>query len=86
MGIRDEIVEQAMSLPPEDRAYVADLLEGSLPIGEFSDPKIASAWSLEIDRRVRAYDQGETTGINFDDALRQMRTALRARGDDKAGK
>jgi Putative addiction module component len=86
MAIRDEIVEQAMLLSPEDRAYVADLLEGSLPIGEFSDPKIASVWSFEIDRRVEAYDRGETTGINFGDALRQMRTALRARDDDRAGR
>lgn len=84
MAIRDEIAKQAMTLPPEDRAYVADLLEGSLPTGELSDPVIAGAWSREIDRRVQAYDRGETTDIDFDDALRQMRTALRAHGDDKA--
>jgi putative addiction module component (TIGR02574 family) len=85
MSIRDEIAKQAMTLSPEDRAYVADLLEGSLPSGEFSNPEIAAAWSREIDRRVEAYDRGETTGIDFDDALHQMRKALRPHGDDKVG-
>ncbi|MFV0442770.1 MAG: addiction module protein [Planctomycetaceae bacterium] len=84
MAIRDEIAKQAMTLPPEDRAYVADLLEGSLPETEFSDPEIADAWSREIDRRVQAYDRGETTGIDFDDALRQMRQALQTHRDSKA--
>jgi hypothetical protein len=49
MAIRDEIAKQAMTLPPEDRAYVADLLKGSLSTGAFSDPVIAGAWSREID-------------------------------------
>lgn len=86
MAIRDEIARQAMTLPPEDRAYVADLLEGSPSTGEFSDPKNAGEWSRELDRRVQAYDRGETTGIDFADALRQMRMALRAHGDDKVGR
>lgn len=85
MTIRDGIAKQAMTLPLEDRAYVADLLEGSLPTGEFSNPVIAGAWSLEIERRVQAYDRGETTGIDIDDALRQLLTALRAHTDSKAG-
>ncbi len=31
MSHRDQIVGQALALTPEDRAYVADVLEQSLP-------------------------------------------------------
>lgn len=84
MAIRDDIARQAMTLSPEDRAYVADLLEGSLPATEFASPEVADAWSREIDRRIQAYDRGDTTGVGFDDALRHMRQALQTHRDDKA--
>ena len=45
MTPRDEIVQQAMALPPEDRAYVADMLEQSLSGGGFATPEIAAAWA-----------------------------------------
>lgn len=79
MTTRDAIAQQALALPPEDRAYVADLLEGSLHDDGFSNPGIAEAWSREIERRVQAYDRGETTAIDFDAALDQVRQALEAR-------
>lgn len=86
MAIRDEIAKQALTLPPEDRAYVADLLEGSLPPAGFADPEIAEAWSREIDRRVQAYDRGETTGLDFDEALKQMRQALQTHRTARAAR
>jgi len=84
MTLRDQIASQALTLPPEDREYVADLLEGSLPEGEFSDPLIAEAWSREIDRRVSAYDRGETTAVEFDACLKHIRDALDAHRSAKA--
>lgn len=35
MTLRDQIVQQAMTLPPQDREYVVDLLERSLSNPEF---------------------------------------------------
>lgn len=76
MTLRDQILQHALALPPEDREYVADLLEGSLPIGEFRIDEMADAWSEEIDRRIAAYDRAETTAVDFDGALDNMRQAL----------
>jgi putative addiction module component (TIGR02574 family) len=76
---RDQIVEQALALSSEDRAYVADLLEQSLPGTGFMSPEIADAWSREIDRRIAAYDRGETQAISFDAALQHARDAVEQR-------
>jgi len=84
MTLRDQIIQQALTLPPEDREYMADLLEGSLPVGEFRTEEIADAWSQEIDRRIAAYDRGETTAVDFDVALDNMRHALETHRANKA--
>jgi len=63
MTNRDQIVEQALSLPREDRAYVADALEQSLTSGGFTSPEIAEAWVEEIERRLTANDRGEIRAI-----------------------
>jgi putative addiction module component (TIGR02574 family) len=76
MSRRVEIAEQALTLPPEDRAYIADLLEQSLPEDVGWTPEVAEAWSREIDRRVAAYDRGETTAIDVETSLENMRQAL----------
>jgi len=84
MTLRDQIIEQALRLPPEDREYVADLLEESLPAGEFRTERIADAWSEEINRRIAAYDRGETSAVDFDVALDNMRQALETHRANKA--
>jgi putative addiction module component (TIGR02574 family) len=76
MGLRDELVRQALTLPAEDRAYVADLLEGSLDARDEMSPDLATEWSQEIDRRIQAYDRGETAARDFDVAMQSMRDAI----------
>ena len=76
MLLRDEILQQALNLRPDDRAYLADLLEQSLPVVPVATPEIAAAWSQEIARRVAAYDRGETTAVDFETALEHVRQAL----------
>lgn len=85
MLLRDEIAQQALALPPEDRAYVADRLEGSLPDNGIPDAEIAAAWTREIERRVQAYDRGETTAVDFDAAMQEVRQALESRRAARAG-
>jgi hypothetical protein len=63
MSIRDQIVEQALSLTPEDRAFVADALERSLTRDGFASPEIEQAWAEEIERRLAAYDLGEVKAL-----------------------
>jgi putative addiction module component (TIGR02574 family) len=84
MANRDQIVEQALSLPPEDRVFVADALEQSLSSGAFASPEIAEAWAEEIERRLAAYDRGEIKaidGTSLDHLRRQLaeRRAKRAK-------
>lgn len=76
MTTREQIAQQALALPPEDRTYVADVLEQSLTSGEFATPEIAAEWIAEIDRRMAAYDRGETPGVDAQTALERIRTRL----------
>lgn len=79
MTLREQIAQQALSLPLEDREYVADLLESSLPATKFNSTDVADAWSQEIDRRIAVYDRGESKAIEIDVALQTMRQAMLAR-------
>ncbi len=60
MTLREQIAQQAMSLSVEDREYVADVLERSLSSETALSNDVADAWSQEIDRRIAAYDRGES--------------------------
>jgi putative addiction module component (TIGR02574 family) len=84
MPLRDQIVQQALSLTPEDRAFVADALEQSLAGQGFATPEIASAWAAEIERRIAAYDRGEVQGVDADAAIRRMRQFLEKHRAGKA--
>ena len=77
MPPREEILQMALALDPADRAFVADELERSLSTGAFASEEIAMAWSQEIDRRIAAYDRGETTAVSFDAAFDHMRNVLK---------
>jgi hypothetical protein len=76
MTIREELTAQALTLAPEDRLYIADMLEQSLSTGEFATPEIAQAWSVEIDRRLSAYERGEIAADDAESALTRMQQQL----------
>lgn len=76
MPSREQVLEQVLALPPVDQAFVAEALEQRLTEGEFVSPDIAAAWSEEIDRRLAAYDRGETQAVDFDQALDHLRQVL----------
>lgn len=73
---REQIVQEALALPPEDRTFVADVLEQSLANGEFATPEIAAEWTAEIDRRIAAYDRGETQAVDGRIVLERLRARL----------
>lgn len=81
----DQLAEQALKLEPNDRAYLADLLEQSLPASGFADADVGDAWSREIDRRVAAYDRGEIQAISVEASLQHAREALARRRDVPGG-
>ncbi len=76
MSLREIIAQQALELPAEDRAYVADVIEQSLASGGFASDEIASAWALEIERRIDAYDRGEAKAVGAEVALERLRKQL----------
>ena len=73
---REHVLEQALALSRADQAFVADVLEQGLAAGRFTSPEIAEVWSQEIDRRIAAYDRGETSAVDFDKSLDHLRQAI----------
>ena len=73
---RDDILAQALALPPVDQAYLADMLEQRIATGRFSSPEIGEVWSNEINRRIAAYDRGETSTVDFDKSLEHLKQAI----------
>jgi len=80
---RDDVLRQALTLSPQDRAFVADALEDSLPTPSLHSPQLAEEWSREIDRRIAAFDRGESTAIDFEAAVNHMRQALIAHRESR---
>jgi len=76
MTLRDQVLQEALALPPEDRVFLADHLERSLQHGEFASPEIAAAWTAEIDRRIEAYDRGELQASDATASIERMRSFL----------
>jgi hypothetical protein len=77
--LRDQIAEQALTLPPEDRAFLAELLEMSLSSNGFATPELAAEWVSEVERRVAAYDRGETCAYDLRTAMQSIRRELEER-------
>ncbi len=85
MTSREQILQDALSLAPVDRAFVVDQLEQSLDKGGFASPEIAAAWAQEIGQRVAAYDRGEIQAEDADVVLQRMRRFLADHRRRKAG-
>ncbi len=80
MTVVEQVLQDALALPPADRAFVVDQLELSLEKGSesggFASPDIAAAWSDEIGRRVSSYDRGDIQAEDADVVIRRMRGFL----------
>ena len=71
----EELAEGAMSLPPESRARLADLLVESLEAGDLG--AIDRMWIAEARRRRDEVRTGKVQTIPGDEALRRVRDAVR---------
>jgi putative addiction module component (TIGR02574 family) len=74
--MREQVLQEALALPPEDRAFLAERLEQSLSGGEFASGEIAAAWTAEIDRRIAAYERGELKSSDAHSSIERMRSFL----------
>ena len=69
------IEHEALGLPPEDRAKLAQKLLLSLDI--LSGDESGKIWLIEADRRARELDRGEVQPIPADEVRKKARSLLR---------
>ena len=79
MTPREQILQEALALPPDDRAFVVDQLEQSLDKGGFGFTGNCRRLAQEIGQRVAAYDRGEIQSEDADVVLQRMRHFLAKR-------
>ncbi len=70
-----EIEEQALQLPADERAFLAERLISSLD--EEEDPEAERRWVEEAERRYRDYRKGKVVARPAESVLRDIRTKLR---------
>ena len=70
-----ELEQQARSLSPDERARLADVLLESLRDAPLAE--IETAWDLEIEKRVAAYDCGELETFSAENVFAEARRLAR---------
>jgi putative addiction module component len=76
MRTLDAILQEARQLSVEDRAFLADVLEGSLDRDDFASKEISALWSAEIDHRIAAYLRGESISTDIETAMDRVSKSL----------
>lgn len=84
MTTRDEIAAQALALPADDRAFLADMLEQSLCENDVTIEEFAAFWTDEIDRRLASFRKDPTRAVDAETALAEMSRRLQARRSGKS--
>ena len=69
------IEHEALSLPQEDRAKLAQKL--LLSLDPLSEGELNQAWLIEADRRARELDNGDVQPISAEEVRRKARALLR---------
>jgi putative addiction module component (TIGR02574 family) len=68
----DEILSAALSLPPYERAMLADRLLASLDGS--NQKEIDAAWAEEAERRMREIDEGKVETIDGELVMQKLRS------------
>ncbi len=71
------LTEQALKLPPHDRIVLAESL--LLTIDDSDDPGFDEATMANLERRLREMREGIVEGIPVEQALKEVRDALKRR-------
>jgi hypothetical protein len=72
------VLKQAMQLSPEERAEVANALDGmSADAPALSPDDLAAAWRPELDRRREELERGEVQTVDAREAIAGIRARLR---------
>ena len=66
----EQILQQALALPPEERA---ELLEQLLAAFQGpTDPALDELWAAEAHDRLDAYDRGELEAVDVEEVLQEI--------------
>jgi len=74
MSTRDTILNTALALPPNERAWLASELIASLD--ESKDSDVEAAWAVEIERRIAEVESGEAETTSWEEARTRIRAKL----------
>ncbi|MCH8802259.1 MAG: addiction module protein [Chloroflexi bacterium] len=69
------IEQEALGLPPEDRAKLAQKL--LLSLDTLTEEESERTWLIEAERRARELDRGDVQPISADEVRRKARALLR---------
>jgi len=69
-----ELAEEAMALPSEARAYLAEKLLETLDFEE--DFAVSDVWLKEIRKRCQELDAGKVQGLPAEPAIAELRRSL----------
>lgn len=70
-----QLLQEALSLPPVERAELADRLLTSLDAS--TDRRIDQLWAQEVEDRLDAFDQGEIKVVSAKEAFDAARDVKR---------
>jgi putative addiction module component (TIGR02574 family) len=75
MSTRAEtILDTALALPPDERAWLASELIASLDASGDSD--VEAAWAAEIERRIAEVESGDAETSSWEEARTRIRATL----------
>ena len=66
----EQILQQALALPPEDRAEILQRLLASFQ--EPPDPHLDELWVREAEDRLDAYDRGELGAVSAEEVFARI--------------
>lgn len=70
----DTILDTALALPPNERAWLASELIASLD--ESSDSDVEADWAAEIERRIADVESGKAETTSWEEARTRIRATL----------
>lgn len=76
------ILEETRKLSPEERQDLRDLMDMEFAddASEGTPEEIEAAWMEEVARRIDKAERGETTFVDFDEAIERARQLIRRPG------
>jgi putative addiction module component (TIGR02574 family) len=67
-----KLTEEIRKLSPEEQAELLEILQALNPTEP--DPDMEKAWAEEAERRIDAYERGETSAVPLEEVMARLRT------------